>query len=71
LDTKTGDIVLGTFQKLNKEHRRTIILITHEHDVAEHAERIIFIRDGEIVSDTKSHNRRIIDSAIVAGINKK
>jgi len=61
LDTKTGEIVLGTFQKLNKEHNRTIILITHEHDVAEHAERIIYIRDGEIVSDDKKHKRRIIN----------
>lgn len=60
LDTKTGEIVLGTFQKLNKEEKRTIILITHEHDVAEHAERIIFIRDGEIISDDRRHQRRVI-----------
>ena len=58
LDTKTGEIVLGTFQKLNKEHGRTIILITHEHDVAEYAERIITLRDGVIVSDSKSHAQR-------------
>jgi putative ABC transport system ATP-binding protein len=60
LDTKTGEIVLGTFQRLNKENHRTIILITHEQDVALHAERIIHIRDGEIISDTKNHNRKII-----------
>lgn len=58
LDTKTGEIVLGTFQKLNKDHGRTVILITHEHDVAEYAERIITLRDGVIVSDSKSHARR-------------
>jgi putative ABC transport system ATP-binding protein len=58
LDTKTGEIVLGTFQKLNKENGRTVILITHEPDVAEHAERIITIRDGLIVSDSKHHTRR-------------
>jgi putative ABC transport system ATP-binding protein len=57
LDTKTGEIVLGTFQKLNKEHGRTIVLITHEHDVAEHAQRIITLRDGKIVSDKKHHQR--------------
>jgi putative ABC transport system ATP-binding protein len=58
LDTKTGDIVLNTFQRLNRERGRTIILITHEHDVAEHANRIISIRDGVIVSDIKNHAAR-------------
>ncbi len=71
LDTKTGEIVLGTFQRLNKEHCRTIILITHEHEVAEHAERIIHIRDGEIVSDSKKHKRRIINQSCDTDINKK
>ncbi|MEI6280644.1 MAG: ABC transporter ATP-binding protein [bacterium] len=46
LDSKTSEIVLATFQKLNKELGRTIILITHEQDIAEHADRILFIKDG-------------------------
>ncbi len=49
LDTTTGEIVLATFKKLNKEEGRTIILITHESDVAKHADRIIHVRDGNIV----------------------
>jgi putative ABC transport system ATP-binding protein len=49
LDTKTGEIVLATFKKLNKEEGRTIILITHEPDVAKHADRTIHVRDGNIV----------------------
>ncbi len=50
LDTKTGEVVLKTFQDLNAQGR-TIVLITHEEDVARHAKRIIHIRDGNILSD--------------------
>ncbi len=51
LDSKTGAVVLDTFKKLNQERGHTIILITHDKNVAEHAKRIIEIRDGEIVDD--------------------
>jgi len=63
LDTKTGEIVLGTFQKLNREEGRTIILITHEYEVAQHAKRIITIRDGRIVSDSSAHEQRLTDAS--------
>ncbi|OHA34462.1 MAG: hypothetical protein A2938_01300 [Candidatus Taylorbacteria bacterium RIFCSPLOWO2_01_FULL_48_100] len=49
LDTKTGEAVLATLERLHSEHGRTVVLITHEPYVAEHAERIIHIRDGQIV----------------------
>lgn len=52
LDTKTGEIVLETFEKLNAQGR-TIVLITHEADVAKHAKRIIHIRDGNIIKDER------------------
>lgn len=53
LDTKTGEIVLRTFQNLNEKQGKTIVLITHERYVAEHTNRIIHIRDGKIVDDEK------------------
>jgi len=59
LDTKTGEIVLGTFQRLNEEQKRTVILITHENEVAEHAQRTIHIRDGQIVEDRKNIQKKI------------
>ena len=60
LDSKTGEIVMGTFQRLNREHGRTIIVITHEREVAEHAQRIIHIKDGRVIEDSTSHSRRVI-----------
>ena len=62
LDTKTGEAVLHTFQQLHQKHGRTIVLITHEQYVAEHAERIIHVKDGEIVEDGKNHHRRLINN---------
>jgi len=58
LDTKTSEIVLATFQKLNEELGRTIILITHEQEIAEHADRILFIRDG-LLEERERHIKKI------------
>lgn len=59
LDSKTGEIVLGTFQELNAKHQHTIVLITHEPYVAEHADRIIHIQDGSILEDKKNSHRLV------------
>lgn len=56
LDSKSGATVMNILQKLNDEGR-TIILVTHDRTVAEHAKRIITIRDGMIVMDEKVANQ--------------
>jgi putative ABC transport system ATP-binding protein len=50
LDSKTGDEIMTLFENLYKQGN-TIILVTHENDIAQHAHRIIHIRDGKIASD--------------------
>jgi putative ABC transport system ATP-binding protein len=52
LDSKTGEEIMSLFENLH-EQGNTIILVTHEMDIAQHAHRVIFIRDGKIASDEK------------------
>jgi len=53
LDTKTGNAILALLKKLNIENGVTVVLITHEPDVARHANRVVEIIDGKIVKDTR------------------
>src|SRR5437588_7831070 len=50
LDSKTGEEIMALFENLYRQGN-TIILVTHENDIARHAHRIIHIRDGKIASD--------------------
>ncbi len=53
LDMQTGEDIMGVFAKLHEEGN-TVILVTHEGDIAQHAHRIIRIRDGRVESDEKT-----------------
>jgi putative ABC transport system ATP-binding protein len=64
LDSKTGEEIMGLFDILHKEGN-TIILVTHEADIAAHAHRIVHIRDGKVERDEKVENRRIIHPSSV------
>ncbi|PYT22723.1 MAG: macrolide ABC transporter ATP-binding protein [Acidobacteria bacterium] len=52
LDTATGNEIMGLFERLHKQGN-TIVLVTHEHDIALHAHRVIHIRDGKVEKDEK------------------
>jgi len=58
LDTRTSIEVMGIFQRLNKERGITVVLITHEMDIAEYATRLIRFRDGRVVADHPVLHRR-------------
>ena len=58
LDTRTSIEVMGIFQRLNEERGITIVLVTHEHDIAEYATRVIAFRDGVVRSDYPVAKRR-------------
>jgi len=57
LDSATSEEVMGLFQNLNDEGK-TVVLITHEHDIASFARRIVHMKDGQITSDEPNGRRR-------------
>jgi putative ABC transport system ATP-binding protein len=58
LDTQTSGEIMGIVQRLNREQHITVVLVTHESDVALYADRVITFRDGLIIADTRQSSRR-------------
>jgi putative ABC transport system ATP-binding protein len=58
LDSRTAVEVMSVFQRLNRESGITIVLVTHEPDIAQYAERVIVVRDGLITTDEPVAERR-------------
>jgi len=63
LDSKTSEEVMAVFQKLNDEGK-TVVLITHEPDIAEHAKRVVVFRDGRVVEDRGNARPRRAEMAV-------
>jgi len=66
LDTRTSIEVMGIFQRLNLERGLTVLVITHEPDIAEYATRVVACRDGQIVADRAVTERRFADDELRA-----
>ena len=58
LDTRTSIEIMGLFQELN-ESGITIVMVTHELDIAAYCKRMVVMRDGQVISDTANENRRV------------
>ncbi|HEY2828657.1 MAG TPA: ABC transporter ATP-binding protein [Thermoanaerobaculia bacterium] len=58
LDSRTSEEIIGIFQKLNDDGK-TVVLITHEPDIAQHAKRVVTVRDGRIQGDDRVNQLRV------------
>lgn len=66
LDSRTGKEIMGIFQRLNQEQGITVILVTHEADIARHAQRILHVRDGVIDRSEAVTDRIEVNGTVVA-----
>jgi putative ABC transport system ATP-binding protein len=66
LDSRTSVEIMEILQRLNRETGLTVLLITHEHDIAEYAERVIAFRDGRVVRDEPVAERRDAEAEVRA-----
>jgi putative ABC transport system ATP-binding protein len=64
LDTRTSIEVMGIFQRLNQERGITVVLITHEMDIAEYGTRTVTFRDGHVVADRPVSRRRVAEAEL-------
>jgi len=66
LDTRTSIEVMGIFQRLNQERGITVVLITHESDIAEYGTRTVLFRDGQVVADRTVGRQRNAQDELAA-----
>ena len=58
LDSHTSEEIMAILQRLNEERQRTIILVTHETDIAQYAQRMVVFKDGLVIEDRAVGDRR-------------
>jgi ABC-type lipoprotein export system ATPase subunit len=59
LDSRTSRELIGIFRNLNEDTQITIVLVTHDQDIARHARRILVLKDGQIVTDTPDYQQAV------------
>jgi putative ABC transport system ATP-binding protein len=64
LDSKTSVEIMGLFEEIHK-NGNTIILVTHEEDIAQHAHRIVRLKDGVVERDYKNDNITIVSNRVM------
>jgi putative ABC transport system ATP-binding protein len=67
LDSRTSEEIMGIFQQLNDDGK-TVVLITHEPDIAQYAKRIVHVRDGRIQDDERNQQKRVAVKGIAAPV---
>lgn len=58
LDTRSGDEIASLLRNVSKEYGRTVIMVTHDPRIAAYADRIIFLKDGKVIDDTRLEIRK-------------
>jgi putative ABC transport system ATP-binding protein len=66
LDTRTGVEIMELLQRLNRERKITILLITHDHEIAEYSDRNVTLRDGKITHDAPIEKKRDAGAELLA-----
>jgi putative ABC transport system ATP-binding protein len=64
LDTRSSEEIMAIFQRLNMEQGITIVIVTHEADIAAHTRRIVHIRDGRVLSDESVATPRLAQDVL-------
>ncbi len=66
LDTRSGDEIAGLLREVVKQYGRTVIMVTHDPRIAAYADRIIFLKDGKVVDQTRLETQRTVEQKLMS-----